>query len=268
MLLCLSKLINFFLPDNLEEDHLLMPPIIQFTSETTREKHWDSIVALHNGLTVATLWSFVKRKMGEKKIQPAKFKEKNRKDYRAVASSVHMSHCGNFVILGYSSGDVERFNIQSGIHRATYGSPAHKADVRGLWADNLNQLVITGATDALVKFWNFKDNTQKEIATMKMPESVLMFRGHEESSMLCVALEDFVVYVIDYDTKNIVRKFVGHSGPITDACFSPDSRWLITSSLDKTIRTWDIPSSYLIDQFMMEKPCVSLTMSPTGKESF
>lgn len=239
-----------------------MPPITQFTSETTREKHWDSIVALHSGLVMATSWSFDKRKMGELKLVPEKFK--NRKDTRAVASSLNLSHCGNFVVIGYSSGDVERFNVQSGIHRATYGSPAHNADVRGLWSDNLNQIVISGGTDSLVKFWNFKANTKAAIGTLKMPDSVLMFRGHRESSMLCIALEDFSIYVVDYDTKNIVRKFVGHSAPITDACFSPDSRWLITSSMDCTIRTWDIPSSYLIDQFKMSQPCISLSMSPTG----
>lgn len=241
-----------------------MPPITQFTSETTREKHWDSIVALHSGLVMATTWSFDKRKMGELKLLPEKFKEKNRKDFRSVASTLNMTHCGNFVVLGYSSGDVERFNIQSGIHRATYGSPAHSSEVRGLWSDNLNQIVISGGVDNLVKFWNFKGNTKTHIGMIKMPESILMFRGHRESSMLCVALEDFSIYVIDYDTKNIVRKFIGHTAAITDACFSPDSRWLITSSMDCTIRTWDIPSSYLIDQFKMSQPCISITMSPTG----
>lgn len=241
-----------------------MPPITQFTSETTREKHWDSIVALHSGLTMATTWSFDKRKMGELKLLPEKFKEKNRKDFRAFASTLNMTHCGNFVVVGYSSGDVERFNIQSGIHRATYGSPAHAAEVRGIWTDNLNQIVISGGVDNAVKFWNFKATTKKHIGMIKMPDSVLLFRGHRESSMLCVALEDFSIYVIDYDTKNIVRKFIGHTAAITDACFSPDSRWLITSSMDCTIRTWDIPSSYLIDQFKMTQPCISITMSPVG----
>lgn len=241
-----------------------MPPITQFTSETTREKHWDSIVALHSGLVVATSWSFDKRKMGELKLLPDKFKEKNRKDFRSVASSLNMSHCGNFVVIGYSSGDIERFNIQSGIHRATYGSPGHSGEVRALWSDNLNQMVISGGVDGIVKFWHFKENTKTTIGTIKMPDNVVMFRGHRESSMLCVVLEDFSIFIIDYDTKKIVRKFVGHTAPITDACFSPDSRWLITSSMDCTIRTWDIPTSYLIDQFKLSQPCISITMSPTG----
>lgn len=46
--------------------------------------------------------------------------------------------------------------------------------------------------------------------------------------------------------------------------FSPDSRWLITSSMDCTIKSWDIPSSYMIDHFRMPQPCISMSMSPTG----
>ena len=68
----------------------------------------------------------------------------------------------NFVfILGYSSGDVERFNIQSGIHRARYGDPAHNLAVRGISCDNLNQTVVSGSSDGLVKFWHFKENGKK-----------------------------------------------------------------------------------------------------------
>lgn len=259
-----TQILTLNISDKLEEDPLLMPPITHFTSETTRDKHWDSIVAIHSGLVVGTTWSFDKRKMGELKLLPDKFKEKNRKDFRSTASSLNMSHCGNFVLIGYSSGDVERFNVQSGIHRATYGSPAHVSDVRGLLTDNLNQIVISGGVDGVIKFWNFKTETKSPIATLKMADSILMFRGHRESSMLCVALEDFSIYIIDYDIKRIVRKFIGHTAPITDACFSPDSRWLITSSMDCTIKTWDIPSSYLIDHFKLSQPCISMTMSPTG----
>lgn len=241
-----------------------MPPITQFTSETTREKHWDNIVAIHSGLVTATSWSFDKRRMGDLKLVPEKFKEKNRKENRSTASSLNLTHCGNFVLIGYSSGEVERFNIQSGIHRASYGKPAHTSEVRGLWTDNLNQIVITGGVDSCIKFWNFKEETKRPIAQLKMPDSISMFRGHRESSMLCVIMEDFTAFIVDYDIKRIVRRFIGHTAAITDACFSPDSRWLITSSMDCTIRTWDIPSSYLVDQFKMSQPCVSITMSPTG----
>lgn len=158
--------------------------------------------------------------------------------------------------------------MQSGIHRAHYGrTTAHASSIRGLGCDSLNQFVVTGGADGLVKFWNFKGTPTElgtAITTLDLGEGVAMFRSHRESAVLCVALENFGVVVLDLDTRVVVRRFDGHSAQITDACFSPDSRWLITASMDCTIKVWDIPSSYLIDQFRVEKACISLSMSPTG----
>ena len=36
---------------------------------------------------------------------------------------VTMTGCGNFAILGMSSGHIELFNVQSGIHRGEIGRP-------------------------------------------------------------------------------------------------------------------------------------------------
>ena len=104
----------------------------------------------------------------------------------------------------------------------------------------------------------------KPIFVLNMHEGITLFRGHRESAMICAAMENFNVYIIDMDTKSVVRKFQGHNGQITDACFSPDSRWLITAGMDCVIKVWDIPSAYMIDQFKMPQICISLTMSPTG----
>lgn len=82
--------------------------------------------------------------------------------------------------------------------------------------------------------------------------------------MVAIASENYEVIILDCDTRTIVRRFFGHKAQVTDVCFSPDSRWLITASMDSTIKVWDIPSSYLIDHFKLEMPCISLTMSPTG----
>lgn len=56
---------------------------------------------------------------------------------------------------------MERFNIQSGIHRASYGKPAHKTPVRGVACDNLNQVVVTGCSEGFLKFWHFKDHCKQ-----------------------------------------------------------------------------------------------------------
>lgn len=86
---------------------------------------------------------------------------------------------------------------------------------------------------------------------MILDEPIEWIRHHNENSLLVAALENFTVVLIDLDTRVIIRRFEGHEGRLTDACFNPDSRWLITASMDCTIRTWDIPSSNLIDVFQV-----------------
>lgn len=244
-----------------------MPPITQFTSETTREKEWDNIAAIHRGLIVTTTWSFNKCKMGELKLVPEQFQNKNRKDFESEATCICLTHCGNFVIIGYSSGDVERYNIQSGLHRARYGvtAPAHRHAVRGVHCDELNQTVVSGDSEGKLKFWHFSTpNVKHPYARQTLSDGIRLFRAHRESAMLCVVLADFSLNILDCETKAIVRKFAGHTAEITDICFSPDSRWLISASKDCTIKVWHIPSAYMVDHFRVEMPCTSVSMSPTG----
>lgn len=136
------------------EDPLIMPPIVELASESAREKDWDNIAAAHLGLGVVTTWSYDKLKMGELKLLPERFHH----NQNATATSVCVTHCGNFAVIGYSTGHTDRFNMQSGIHRATYGGEngAHKASVSGVTVDPLNQIVVTAGRDAKIKFWPFK----------------------------------------------------------------------------------------------------------------
>lgn len=125
-------------------------------------------------------------------------------------------------------------------------------------------MVISGDSNGSVKFWHFTGNTKLPISKLTLSAGITMFRAHPENALVCIVLDDFTVNVLDYETKTIVRKFDGHTARITDAAFSADSRWLITASMDCTVKIYDIPSAYMIDHFQLENACVSLTVSPNG----
>lgn len=40
-----------------------------------------------------------------------------------------------------------------------------------------------------------------------------------------------------------VRVFEGHTDRVTDLVVSEDCRWLLSASMDGTLRVWDIPAS-------------------------
>ena len=46
-----------------------MHPIVDFTTETSKEEEWDNIACVHRDTTVVTSWSFKKQKMGDLKLR-------------------------------------------------------------------------------------------------------------------------------------------------------------------------------------------------------
>ena len=63
-----------------------------------------------------------------------------------------------------------------------------------------------------------------------------MVELHRDSALLAVACEDYSMAVVDIEGERVVRTFTGHTNRVTDAGWSPDGRWLITSAMDSTLR--------------------------------
>ncbi|XP_038026706.2 WD repeat-containing protein 36 isoform X1 [Anas platyrhynchos] len=245
----------------LQHDTMALPPITAFASEVAHQSDWDGIVACHQGYITCTTWNYQKTSMGIHKLRPEEFSKNKPVDIYATA--VDITSCGNFAVIGMSTGRVDVYNMQSGLHRGCYGKErAHEGSIRGLAVDGLNQLTITAGSEGLIKFWKFKTKDLVHSTDLSSSPSGILL--HRDSGILGIAFDDFSISVFDIETRKIVRKFSGHHGRINDMTFSPDGRWLITSSMDCTIKTWDLPSGCLIDCFLLDSAAVSLTMSPTG----
>lgn len=250
-----------------------MHPITDFTIDTTKEQEWDNIACVHDQTTTVTTWSFGRQKMGDVQLRHPRFKEDS-VWRQSVASCLCLSVCGNFALIGYTSGHVDKYNIQSGIFRGSFVSnqtdAAHPgATIRGIVSDGLNQLVVTGCAQGLLKFWRFKDHQllaqHSSIQDLEMA-AVRQMALSRESGLLAVSLEDLSVHILDIFTRKVVRKFAHvHPAPLTDLSLSRDSRWLMTSSLDKTLKVWDIPSGNLIDNVAFPSPIKSFSLSPNNE---
>ena len=68
--------------------------------------------------TVKALGQFFSNAAGEHVLQPPRAPGSGTAD--APVSCVSISSCGNFGLVGTSAGRVDRYNMQSGLHRGTY----------------------------------------------------------------------------------------------------------------------------------------------------
>ena len=238
----------------MQVEDLRLPPVTCLAACKSREDDWDNVVTCHVGMKQAVTWTTKKRSVGAQKLTV----EGNTGD---IACAVDISSCGNFVVVGYHSGDLHKFNIQSGHHRGVL--KGHKGRIKGVSIDTANLMAVSTSADASIRFWDFKKCATTATVACHCP--VVISKLHRESSLLAVAFDDFSMHMYDIDTQRLVRKLPSHTNVITDFSWSSDARWIVSVSMDGTVKVSDIPSSRLIDCFLVDSPATSCAFSPSGE---
>lgn len=155
-------------------------------------------------------------------------------------------------MLGYESGVIQKFNLQSGNDRGYFKAKdiklQHSKEVTGLAVDQLNHYLISCSMDGSIKIWEFY--RQNFIKSIEQDHPVENLCYNHFNDLMAISKTDLSVSILN--AKNglaKVRTFKEVSqNRITDMCFSkPDCKWLVIASLDKSIKVFDILTSTLID---------------------
>ena len=92
-----------------------------------REKDWCNVITAHHGDSAAYTWRLQNFTLGEHVLKPPKSKKRKAEKHadieeqaQAPVTAVAMSQCGNYGLVGRASGTVDRYNMQSGLHRGSY----------------------------------------------------------------------------------------------------------------------------------------------------
>ncbi|KAH8884846.1 Utp21-domain-containing protein [Thozetella sp. PMI_491] len=261
-------------------------------AETSGITGWESVVTAHKDDSYARTWFWGRRRAGRWAFQTS--------DGTNV-SSVAISPCGTFCLVGSLGGSLDMFNLQSGQHRQRFPSkltPAqakqmqvqrlrqtddvihlqsrastafppgvgkHKGAVTGIIVDSMNKLVISCSLDGTIKFWDFLTGHLLHLIDWAPMTKITGCRYHAGSDLIAFSCDDHSVRVVDIETKKTIREFWGCQDKINDFCFSNDGRWIVAASQDSVIRVWDLPTSHLIDGFRLARPCTALAFSVTGE---
>lgn len=81
------------------------------------------MVTCHAGDPAAYTWRLAHFTLGEHVLLPPPEEQQapgQQLQTAAAATAVAVSCCGNFALVGNDAGRVDRYNLQSGIHRGSY----------------------------------------------------------------------------------------------------------------------------------------------------
>ncbi|KAH8847329.1 hypothetical protein MCOR27_005212 [Pyricularia oryzae] len=254
---------------------------------------WESVITAHRNDPKARTWFWGRKKAGRWAFPTGD---------GSYVSTVAISPCGTFALVGSMEGGVDMYNLQSGQHRQRFpskltpaqarqlkvqqlrqanselmqleynskstflpGSGRHKKAVTGIVVDSMLKHVITCSLDGTVKFWDFLTGALLDQIDWAPMTSIIGCRYHSGSDLLAFSCDDNSIRVVDMETKRTIREFWGCQSTINDFCFSPDGRWIVAASQDSTLRVWDLPTSHLIDAVRLEQPCKAVSFSSTGE---
>lgn len=253
---------------------------------------WESIVTGHRDEKLARTWFWGRKKAGRWAFETGD---------GGNVSSVTISPCGTFTVVGSESGGIDMFNLQSGLHRQRYPSkltPAqakklkiqqlqslennselpskrgnpfpiglgkHKKTVTGVAVDSLNKNIISCSLDGKIKFWEFGTGHLVDEIDWHPMVAITGLIYHASNDLIALTCDDLAIRVVDIETKKTIRELWGCKAGINDFCFSNDGRWVIAASKDCVVRVWDLPTGHLIDAIRMETQCTALAFSGTGE---
>ena len=209
----------------------------------------------HIDMNYALTWNYEHLRKGQHKLLT--------KDKTSVRS-VCVSHCGNYALLGCSSGRIDVYNMQSGIYQFFLSSP-HSRAITGLALSMGNRRLVSTDDQGNLLFWDFLGRKLVQTIHIGSPVSKLIF--HLENDLIALADGKHIIHVFDMDTMALVRQFTGHRLTITGLAFSKDGKWLLSSSCDRTICTWDLISGKLLDILSSPESSsipMDLALSPVG----
>jgi U3 small nucleolar RNA-associated protein 21 len=96
-------------------------PIVDLRCETMKENDWDGIVAVHEGRRRVSAWNYVRATRSQHRFEHERFTTKVYHQIDVVATCCDISPCGHFCIIGYSTGHIDMYNMQSGLYRGSFG---------------------------------------------------------------------------------------------------------------------------------------------------
>ncbi len=120
--------------------------------------------------------------------------------------------------------------------------------------------ILTGSLDDTIRIWDVK--TGRQLSSMEANDSISVSFSPDGRQILAGGNKTAVIR--DAGTGEVVKTLKGHLDSISSSSFSPDGTLVITGSLDKTAKIWDVKTGREILSLKTREKTV-VCFSPCGR---
>eukprot|EP00004_Rigifila_ramosa_P012313 TRINITY_DN2659_c0_g1_i6.p1 TRINITY_DN2659_c0_g1~~TRINITY_DN2659_c0_g1_i6.p1 ORF type:complete len:1175 (-),score=306.98 TRINITY_DN2659_c0_g1_i6:1339-4374(-) len=119
---------------------------------------------------------------------------------------------------------------------------AHDRFISGCLFSRKTETILTSADDAQVRFFSHAapHRLTKQVTHHRLPINDISFARDENFLVACST--DLSISVFSLETDRLVASLRGHANRVSCVTATPDSRYIISGSDDRTVKLWSMPS--------------------------
>ncbi len=174
-----------------------------------------------------------------------------------------LSKDGKRMVTGGGDGKMILWDVHTGDSIQTIAS--YRQPVLDIHFNEEETQIVTSSWDATVKIHDLK--TKKLLHYFEFTEGGSAYNViWSPGDLYLFTSQGNILKMWETDTHSQVREFLGHQDLISSLHFSPDNRWLMSTSWDGSIRLWDVGTGLMVKKFKGHKGAVHTAIfSQDGK---
>ena len=192
-------------------------------------------------------------------------------------NSAEFSADGKLVVS--AADDIKIWDVESGslVQTFTLKDESNKPLYRhgsgvlsASFSSNNNYVVSSSYYDNKTIIWDVATGYPAQVINEQYPVFSVCY-SHDGKKMISVVLDELnTIKLRGEGISENVSTIIGHKDKVISLAFSPDSRFLISASEDKTIKLWNVLTGELVEsryawRQRKEDPVTSVTYSPNGE---
>lgn len=190
---------------------------------------------------------FYKRKLHQTNIYL--YSIQSRRIEKVIDSSSAVAFTSNSRLLACSrNGEINFYDTKTFAHQKRLS--CHAEDIYDIDISSSNKTIVTASLDGTIKQWDIASGkclcTLSQKNNPVISKKYLKYVSYSPDGGYIAAVLDNILILWDSGTGEQVRAYKGHTGEIANYSFSSDGRWIVTTSMDGTIKVWNVQTGFVM----------------------